>query len=431
MAKSATAFDARPARRQTCPDDRDSQKTSELPLSSQNLISVDRPVAPRRSHSLHYGLAGAPQATTSNGSSLVEQRAREHSNSIDYATERYQSTEQIGLHEPQPHEQALHAREHAFDTNTQGLIAASLASVECQGPTTAETYVTPVLRSSQEKPSSGHLPRVKVLLYGDSGDYYSAADIRCFKAACIKGIDGGFPDNIRWFFDPDDIAPGGLLILCVTGHGIRTIHGVDIKTHKFGPKLMDTFDLHTAINKIQVPCTLEIVLGTCNSEAVISGLDRVLVMESFEGPQEAPNTLPPLNVLFKSLLPGSLVPRLNTKATLIVWAAAVDGGPAYPEADLPGRDGKNDIVIGAMCRALESATGGPSRRALFGKIREAVIEYNTARDEKHRSKTKGDQEDARVAGRYCGPQLACLLSSPGNQELILDSPAFQALRGLK
>ncbi|CUA74667.1 hypothetical protein RSOLAG22IIIB_11389 [Rhizoctonia solani] len=56
---------------------------------------------------------------------------------------------------------------------------------------------------------------------------------------------------------------------------------------------------------------------------------------------------------------------------MIVWAAAVDGGAAYPEADLPGRKGKNDIVIGAICRAFESATEGISRRALFGKIQQA------------------------------------------------------------
>ncbi|CAE6518389.1 unnamed protein product [Rhizoctonia solani] len=413
MAKTTlTAFDARHAYRQTQSDDRGPEKAPELPPSSP----VDRPVTPRRSHSLNHGLAAAPPVTTANGPSLVERRASEHSSSI------HDATEQFGLHK--------HDLSDASSANA-GRQDAALA--------TAGTSVKPVFKSSQKKPYSSQLPRFKVLLCGDGQDNYSAADIRRFKTTCLTVINELCPENIRvysgrgpadkefgWFFDPDDIAPGGLLIL-FTGHGIRTTHGVDLRMDKTGPTFTNTHGLHTAINRIRVSCTLEIVFGTCDSEAVISGLDRLLVMERSGDPQEAPSVLSPLNALLKSLFPGSLVPRLDTGATVIVWAAAVDGGPAYPEADLPGRKGKYDVVIGAMCRALESATAGISRRTLFGKIQEAVVEYNAARDEKHYSKAKWEQEDARIDGRYRGPQLACLLSSSRQQELILDSPAFQAL----
>ncbi|KAJ1305930.1 hypothetical protein OPQ81_010649 [Rhizoctonia solani] len=137
----------------------------------------------------------------------------------------------------------------------------------------------------------------------------------------------------------------------------------------------------------------------------------------------------PFKALFKTLFPGSLVPKLDSKATIIVWAAATEGSPAYPEADLPGRVGENDIMVGAICRALESATGAVPRKILFGKIQEAVVEYNAAREAKYGSRTEAEQNDARIAGKYCGPQLACLLSSHGNRELVLDSPAFEAIWG--
>ncbi|CAE6386774.1 unnamed protein product [Rhizoctonia solani] len=361
MAKTAsTTFDARHAHHRTH-SDRDAQEVSELPPSSSNPSSVNRPIVPCRSHSLHHGLADAPQAITVNGPSLVEQRASKHSNLSDSTESRYQSTEHLGPQKPRAQEETLCTCEHACDTNSQDSRVAPPTGVGCQNPVivAVEPFGKPVPKSSPKKSQSGHLPLVKMLLYGDPKEPFSAADIEGLKAVGLKCINGLHPDNIRvcsgckpigkefeWFLDPDDIAPVGLLILCITGHGTRTIDGVDIKTSRSGSKLLDTLDLHVAINKLQVPCTLEIIFGTCNSEAVISGLDRLLVMQSSEDPREAPNTLPPLNALFKSLLPVSLVPRLDTEASIIVWAAAVDGGAAYPEADLPGRKGKNDIVIG-------------------------------------------------------------------------------------
>ncbi|CUA74484.1 hypothetical protein RSOLAG22IIIB_11239 [Rhizoctonia solani] len=366
--------------------------------------------------------------------------------SVEQTTSRCSSLHQHQLieeptpKESQPHEQHfnLHGG-HVPNINTLGRanVSPTGGSVSVEVEAVVE-YNLKSQQKDQEKLGDGDIPCVKVLLYGDDCNYFAAADLKCFKAACLKHIDGIHPDNIRvhskpgcigpefdWLFNPHDISPGGLLVLFVTGHGIRTPHGVDIKLNKISQKLMDTLDLHTAINKIQVPCTLEVVFGTCNSEAVISGLDRLLVMKVSEVPQEGASVLPPLSALFKSFIPK---PKLETKVTIIVWAAAVDEGPAYEEMDLPDRIGENDVMIGAICRALGRAGQAIPRRTLFKKIRQAVAKQNTERDKKHFTKTKAERGHAWTSGQYRGPQLACLLSSPGNRELVLNGPAFQALR---
>ncbi|CAE6415469.1 unnamed protein product [Rhizoctonia solani] len=439
MAKStSTTFDA-PRAPHVHPDGQGLRDASEVPSSFPDRAHVDQGPVARRSPSLLHGAVNAPQVDASSGPSLVKQITRGWSSSAYGAAEPgRQSAEEIALEEPQPRDQTPCIREDACDSNTCNHSATSPTNAERRSlaPAATEISVTAVLESNQGRPK-GDIPSVKVLLYGDKGDVYSAADTRRFKAACLKYVKGVHPGDIRvhsgpgpigeefhWFFDPNDIVPGGLLILCVTAHGTHSVRGVDIKMNKDGPRLMSTQDLDTAINRIQVPCTLEVVLATCNSEAVISGLDRLLAMEVPGGLQ---GTLLPISTLFKSFFPRSFTPELDTKAIIIAWVAAVDGYPAYPEADLPGRRGENDIMIGAICRALESASGTISRRALFGKIQEAVVEYNAARDEKYRTRTIKQQQDARVAGTNCGPQLACLLSSPGNQERFLDSPAFRAL----
>ncbi|CUA74664.1 recombination activating gene 1-like [Rhizoctonia solani] len=355
---------------------------------------------------------------------------------------RHQFIEEPTLNEPQLHEQYFNPHDERIpDINT--LSRAKVPPTDEHGGSVSVEVGTVEYNfksqpKGQEKRNDGDIPRVKVLLYGDDCNYFAAADLERFKAACLKYIDGVQPDDIRvhskpgcigpefdWLFNPHDISPGGLLVLFVTGHGIRTPHGVDIKLNKISQKLMDTLDLHTAINKIQVPCTLEVVLGACSSEAVISGLDRLLVMKVSEIPQEGPSVLPPLSALFKSFIPK---PKLETKVTIIVWAAAVDEGPAYEEMDLAGRTGENDVMIGAICRALGRASQAIPRRTLFKKIRQAVAKQNIERDKKHFTKTKAEQGHAWTSGQYRGPQLACLLSSPGNRELVLNGPAFRALR---
>ncbi|CCO33667.1 hypothetical protein BN14_07752 [Rhizoctonia solani AG-1 IB] len=266
----------------------------------------------------------------------------------------------------------------------------------------------PVLDSRKGSPGDSNLPRVKVLLCGDLNDAYSAADIKRFKKNCLEYVKGVRRRNIKiclgkdsirkkfdWFFDPDGIAPGGLLILCVIGHGMRTAEGVEIRVGITREKIMDTFDLHSEINKLQNPCTLEVVpcfhlslynvestlrckqifFATCTSEAIISGLDRLLVMDISEAHPGSQDVQPPSSVLFKGLF-SPHIPKLSTKAIVIVWAAAVDEGPAYEEASLPGREGRNDIMIGAICRALEAAGQTIPRRMLFEKICENVAEYN-------------------------------------------------------
>ncbi|CAE6479529.1 unnamed protein product [Rhizoctonia solani] len=457
MARSRlTTSDAPHAPHAPHPDDQDSQKESELPSGSPDLTQADPRPAPRRTHSLLHGIADASQATASSGPSSVKQEASQQSNLTNSSIGPRCQLEGIELGKPGPCEQTPRACKHAPATNTRSRVAGSPAnagycSLICA---VGRAVANPVPQTSWERLDS-HLPRMaKVLICGDSNDFYTAADTTWFRATCLKcwywrdagvisnfgGVDGLHPNDIRvhsgggpigeefsWFFDPNDISPGGLLILCVTGHGVPTSQGIALKMGRYGPKLMDTFDLCIAINKIQVPCTLEIVLGTCHSEGVIPGLDRLLAMEAGKAGREPENTPPPLSTLLKSFFPNSLVPKLETKAKIIVWAAAADDGPAYPEANLPGREGKNDIMIGAICRAFAATAAPIPRRALFGKVRDAVDEYNTARDEKHQSKTKSEQEAARIAGTYCGPQLPRLLSSPGNSDLVLDSPAFRAL----
>ncbi|KAG8762162.1 hypothetical protein FRC11_010736 [Ceratobasidium sp. 423] len=414
-------------------DEQDLQRAYEPRSSSPFLLP------PR--HSRLHGLASASQATASS-ESLVGRIAKEHS-----SHRHRQSIDGPLPNIPEPHEQLHHPRdEPSHVVNPYKGEGVRPRNAEHCGPTLAETETSaePIPKSSSGKSSGDGKPLVKVLSCGNDRDYFSAADLKYLRAIYLKYVKGVRPDNIRvhsgpgpigeefdWFFDPNDVAPGGLLILCIIGHGTRTAHGVDIRTDRRGQKLTGTLDLHVRINRLQVPCTLEVVLGTCNSEAVIDGLDRLMWMQASGAPEGHLGALSSLTALFKALHPSPSAPKLSTKATIIVWAAAVDGGLAYEEANLPGRKGENDIMIGAICRAIESAGRTIPRKALFGKIHEAVSEYNTARDEKYLSKTKAERRKARDSGKYGDPQLACLLSFPGNRELILNSPAFEAVRGVE
>ncbi|CAE7139815.1 unnamed protein product [Rhizoctonia solani] len=179
--------------------------------------------------------------------------SRERSNSLGDTTE---PTNQIRLHEPRPSEQVAHACEYLYDANRRDSTIVSPATRGFHIPALATTaaLVNPVLKSNKKKPHSGHLPLVKLLVYGYHGDCYSAADIKVFTAVCLKCVNGLCAGNIRiysgrgpkgeefdWFFDPDGITPGGLLILCITGHGKPTEEGVELRTDRAGPMLMDTF----------------------------------------------------------------------------------------------------------------------------------------------------------------------------------------------
>ncbi|CCO33668.1 hypothetical protein BN14_07753 [Rhizoctonia solani AG-1 IB] len=240
-----------------------------------------------------------------------------------------------------------------------------------------------------------------------------------FMSTCLKYVNGVRPHDIRvhcvfepidkpfgWFFDPDDIAEGGLLILCITGHGGSTDYGVEV-TDSFGRALVDTIKLHTAINKLQVPCTLEIVIGTCNSEGLAAGLQRLLVMDP-EAPNKVSSSEP--SVLLGSLCSRPrphprlnwLVPKLRTGATVIAWSASVYGGNAYGRRT---NIGSRDIMIEGICNVLES--GQPiSRDALFRKICEPISEFNDHRAGKFRRMT--DEEQIK--------------------QLVLDSPVFVAIK---
>ncbi|KAG8713335.1 hypothetical protein FRC11_012518 [Ceratobasidium sp. 423] len=437
------------ALRRASHDEQDLQQAHGSQSSSPSLLP------PR--HSRLHGLASASPATASS-ESLVGRIAKEHS-----SHRHRQSIDGPLPNIPEPHEHPRDEPLHIISPyKSEGVLP---SNAEHCDPTLAatETSAEPIPESSSGKSSGDGKPPVKVLLCGNNHDYFSAADLEYLREIYLKYVKGVRPDNIRvhsgpgpiseefdWFFDPKDIAPGGLLILCIIGHGTRTAHGVDIRMDKRGQKLMGTLDLHVGINRLQVPCTLEVVLGTCNSEVVIDGLDRLMWMQASNAAEGRLAALPSLSALLKALYPSRSVPKLSTGATIIVWAAAVDGGLAYEEADLPGRKGKNDIMIGAICRAIESAGRTIPRKALFGKIQcvgpvaylvgdgltsdgssEAVSEYNAARDEKYLSKTKAERRKARDSGKYGDPQSACLLSLPGNREVILNGPAFEAVRGVE
>lgn len=187
MAKYAlAAIDAPHAPR---PDDPDSQKESELPPAFPDPTEGDQRPAPRRSHSVLHGLAAASQATTSNSQSLVEQEAREQSNPINDFVGPHCQPEEIGLGKPGPYEQTPRACKHTYATNTRNHVAGSPANAGHCGSIYAvgRTVAKPVPQPSQERLDGGR-PRVmvKVLIYGDSNDPYSAADIRFFKATCLK-----------------------------------------------------------------------------------------------------------------------------------------------------------------------------------------------------------------------------------------------------
>ncbi|CAE6378042.1 unnamed protein product [Rhizoctonia solani] len=355
----------------------------ELPRSSARTCATSlTPFSPPRL----YDLARTSQTDASSNPSRTGSIAR------GLGPARPQSTD-----EPAPvqlrsqPEQATHTEdEHTHEINSGPEVTPLLRQSSTPAVTNpdASSVTEPVLESHREKPNDNNLARVKVLLCGDPGDYYSAADIKRFNKDCRKFI----------------------------GHGVRTMEGVDVRMGIPPEKITGTFDLHSEINKIQVPCTLEIVFATCTSEAIISGLDRLLVMEvsdAHNGPQDP---LPLSSVLFKALF-SHRVPKLSTKAIVIVWAAAVDEGPAYEEESLPGRERKHDIMIGAICRALEAAGQTIPRRTLFEKIRETVVEHNVARDKRHFSRTEPEQRQAWRTGRYRGSQC----------ERILDGPAFQAV----
>ncbi|CAE6392666.1 unnamed protein product [Rhizoctonia solani] len=270
-------------------------------------------------------------------------------------------------------------------------------------PAVAETPGNPAFRPQEGERDNVGLPQAKVLLCGLD---HSLPDIMRFVSTCLKYVNGVRPHDIRvhCVFEPIDKP-------FVTGHGGSTVYGVEV-TDSFGRALVDTIKLHTAINKLQVPCTLEIVIGTCNSEGLAAGLQRLLVMDP-EAPNKVTSSEP-------SALLGSLcycprlhprlnwlVPKLRTGATVIAWSASVYGGNAYGRRT---NIGSRDIMIEAICNVLES--GQPiSRDALFRKICEPISEFNDQRAGKFRRMT--DEEQIKAQDRY-KPQFPCLLTSATN-----------------
>ncbi|KAF8756728.1 hypothetical protein RHS01_04530 [Rhizoctonia solani] len=201
-------------------------------------------------------------------------------------------------------------------------------------PAPAGVSIHPIIESHEERLDNNvDLPRVKVLLCGLDN---SLPDTMRFMSACFKYVKGVRHRDIHvhcvfetidkefdWFFDPNGIAPGGLLILCLTGHGAPTSYGVGV-TDSFGQTLVDTIKLHTSINKLRVPCTLEVVIGACKSEGLIVRT-RPIARDGHERCRQG-NILERIKYIIQGA-PQSSSSSLD--GSQIVWAAAADDGIAY------------------------------------------------------------------------------------------------------
>ncbi|CAE6427585.1 unnamed protein product [Rhizoctonia solani] len=409
----------------------DSIHAPEAPPRSPSLTGVDQTLSPLpRASLIRCGLASAPPSIAPAGPSLVSRIARESLNSS--ANLPIQTPPGLLLQSPEkPFSQDTEQR-YSLDPHRLNHSSSDIGQRE-PTPAPAGVSIHPIIESHEERLDNNvDLPRVKVLLCGLDN---SLPDTMRFMSACFKYVKGVRHRDIHvhcvfetidkefdWFFDPNGIAPGGLLILCLTGHGAPTSYGVGV-TDSFGQTLVDTIKLHTSINKLRVPCTLEVVIGACKSEGLIVGLDRLLAMDTKDAGKVTSSS--ESSTLFKVLHNRPplhwMVPKLNTKAQIIVWAAATDDGIAYGRRT---KIGSQDLMIEAICEALTKSGGHISRKALFEKSCKPISKFNRLRDEKFRSMTS--EKKMKVQDQH-KPQLLCLLASSGNYQLVLDTPFFVAV----
>ncbi|ELU39159.1 hypothetical protein AG1IA_06803 [Rhizoctonia solani AG-1 IA] len=441
----------------------DSIHAPEASPRSPSLTGVDQTLSPLpRASLIRCGLASAPPSIAPAGPSLVSRIARESLNSS--ANLPIQTPPGPLLQSPEkPFSQDTEQR-YSLDPHRPNHSSSDIGQRE-PTPAPAGVSIHPIIESHEERLDNNvDLPRVKIILsrtpcalcplvsnvcairfFGGGSDFLFTSFIdvkgvrhRDIHVHCVfETIDKEFD----WFFDPNGIAPGGLLILCRD-------YGIEV-TDSFGQTLVDTIKLHTSINKLQVPCTLEVVIGACKSEGLIAGLDRLLAMDTKDPGNVTSSS--ESSTLFKALHNRPLhwmVPKLNTK---IVWAAAADDGIAYGRRTKIGSQDLmieyvkiirstlahsqfiqwQDLVVISLARSsLKNPGERYVRNAIFKrKLAERpnskpISKFNRSRDEKFRS--MASERKMKVQDQH-KPQLLCLLASSGNHQLVLDTPFFVAV----